>query len=148
MYRNSFTSGYMYIPGIDEYKGKQNIPKCVSICVYSLKHNYLIYACIRVYSYRHRYSMYNCASPPPPHGQVFRGTVPHKFSTGSSRTALSCEPQRSHVCYFTGKSINFEGREAQATRKSHGRALSPAQFHHIGLYGPACNSKHEGGSPA
>jgi len=86
--------------------------------------------------------------PPSSHGQVFGGTVPHKFPGGSSRSALPCEPQRSHVYYFTGKSVIFEGREAQATRKSHSRALSPAQYHHFGLYGPTFHSKHEVGDPA
>jgi len=85
---------------------------------------------------------------PPSHGQVFGGTFPHKFPGGSSRSALPCEPQRSHVCYFTDKSVIFECREAQATRNSHDRALSPAQYHHIGLYSPTCNSKHETGGPA
>jgi len=108
----------------------------------------ILYTCTRVYSNRHRFKMYICASPPPSHGQVFGGMVPHKFPGGSSRSALPCEPQRSHVCYFTGKSVIFEGREAQATRKSHNRALFPAQYHHIGLYGPTCNSKHEAGGPA
>jgi len=86
--------------------------------------------------------------PPSSHGQVFGGTVPHKFPGGRSRSALPCEPLRSQVYYFTGKSVIFEGREAQATRKSHSRALSPAQYHHFGLYGPTCNSKHEAGGPA
>ena len=81
-------------------------------------------------------------------GQVFGGTVPLNFPIDSSRRALPCEPQRSRVSYFTGKFIIFEGHEARTPRKTHSRALSAAQSNHIDLFGPACNSKHEAGSPA
>jgi len=82
------------------------------------------------------------------HGQVFGGTFPLNFHSDSCRRALPCEPQRSHVSYFAGNFIIFEGHEAQTPRKTHSRALSAALSHHIGLSGPACNSKHEAGSPA
>jgi len=133
--------------------GKRNTYRCIGFqnAARSCKVGQNIHiSYMRVYVYTRTDTDTVCITarhPPLSHGQVFRGTVPHKFSTGSSRSALPCEPQRSHVCYFNCKSVIFEGREAQATRKSHSRALSPAQFHHIGLYGPACNSKHETGSP-
>jgi len=57
-------------------------------------------------------------NPASSHGQVFGGTVRHKFPGGSSRSALPCEPQRSHVCYFTGKSV-ISSTERRKRRENH-----------------------------
>jgi len=61
--------------------------------------------------------------------------------------AASCHAShRGHTCAISQVNPLFSSIERRKRRENHtAEHLSPAQYHHIGLYSPTCNSKHEAG---
>jgi len=95
-----------------------------------------------------------CALFPPPQSEqpprmAKSWEVLSRCSFPPAAPAMSCHAShRSHLCQVSRVNSSFSSVIVHKTRNKKGsRALLAAEYHHIGLHSPACNSKCAAGSP-